>query len=312
MLVSVIIPARNAAATLERTLEAVMAQDLEEPYEVVVVDDNSTDETARIVSEAPGVTMTRNAGPPFAGAARNSGAGAATGAILAFTDSDCYPRPDWLRRGVAAIAGVDLLQGAVQPDPSVRPMPFDRSVWVVAEVGLYETANLFVRRAAFDAVGGFEDWRAVQTGRPLAEDVWLGWRLRRSGATTSFSQDTLVYHEVFRRGFLEYASERFRLRYFPEIVQKMPELRKSLLFGRVFLSKRTAAFDLALAGVASATVTGSPWLLLALLPYGWSAVRRARPWGRLAPKVALGEGIADLVGAAALLAGSMRRRAIVL
>jgi glycosyltransferase involved in cell wall biosynthesis len=311
MRASVIVPAHDAAATLGRTLAALAGQDLAEEFEVIVVDDGSADSTAEIAADA-GVRLVRHPRPLGPAAARNSGAAGAAGDVLAFTDSDCYPTPGWLRNALAAAAEADLVQGAVRPDPAVEPEPFDRTVWVVAEVGLYETANLIVRRDWFERVGGFEDWLGARVGKPLAEDVWLGWRLRRAGARTAFSEAALVHHEVFRRDPAEYVAERARVTYFPDIVEKVPELRRELLFARTFLNRRTAAFDLAVSGAVAARLLQSRAPLAAAAPYAVMLARGARRWGRRAPAVAVAELAADALGLGALLLGTARRRSPVL
>jgi glycosyltransferase involved in cell wall biosynthesis len=311
--VSVIVPARDAASTLGETLRALALQDLDRPYEVIVVDDASSDATPTLAASAPGpVTLLRHERPLGPGPARNTGAASARGDALAFTDADCLPRPDWLRNGLEALGDVDLVQGAVRPDPTVERRPFDRSVWVGAEVGLYETANLFVDRNVFEELGGFEDWLGARIGKPLAEDLWFGWRARRAGARIAFCDDALVHHAVFRRGPIEYVRERSRLTYFPDIAEKVPELRGELFFGRVFLNRRTAAFDAAGVGAATALALGSPLPLAAAAPYLWIVAQSARGWGRRAPLVAATDLAADGVGLLALLAGSVRRRTLVL
>ena len=312
MRISVIIPAHNAARTLGRTLASLERQDVDEAYEVVVVDDGSEDETAAIAERSDGVRAVAHPQPLGPGPARNTGVEAARGSMLFFTDADCYPSPDWLRRGLEAIGTADLVQGAVRPDAAVSPEPFDRSVWVGSEFGLYETANLLVRREWFDRVGGFEDWLGARIGKPLAEDLWLGWRVRRAGGRTAFSDAALVEHAVFRRSPRAYVAERVRVTYFPDIVRKVPELRREFLFGRVFLNRRTAAFDLALAGVGVAAVAGSPLALVTAIPYVLMTARILRRWGRRGPLAATAEVVADVVGFGALLAGSVRARSVVL
>lgn len=94
-MISVVIPARDAANTIKDCLEAVLSQKkIDFDYEVIVVDDGSRDNTAEI-AESLGVKVIRqlNAGP---GAARNSGVNAAQGEIIAFTDADCVPTSEWL------------------------------------------------------------------------------------------------------------------------------------------------------------------------------------------------------------------------
>jgi glycosyltransferase involved in cell wall biosynthesis len=310
--VSVIIAARNAAETLGATLAGLAAQEFDGEFEVIVVDDGSTDDTAAIARAAAlAVTVVgeRGVGP---GPARNSGVAAATGSLFAFTDADCVPTPGWLAAGVEGLAEHELVQGAVHADPDAVGGPFARTVWVTREAGLYECASLFVRRDAFEAIGGFEDWLDASIGKPLAEDAWLGWRLRRAGARTAFSEAALVYHAVFERGVAGFVGERARLVYFPAIARQMPELRDTAFFARVFLSPRSAAFDLALAGLALALARRSRLPLLTALPWLWMIAQRALPGRRHAPVVAAGEAAADAVGAAALAVGSVRSRTVLL
>jgi glycosyltransferase involved in cell wall biosynthesis len=309
--VSVIVPARNAAATLARTLAALAAQKDVGQYEVIVVDNASSDDTGAIARAAAApvrVVLGDGSGP---GSARNRGAAAARGEILAFTDSDCFPTPHWLAAGLAAIEGADLVQGRVQPDPSAACGPFDRTLWVDGERGFYETANMFVRRGLFDRVGAFEDWMPMGE-RPFAEDVWFGWRAVRAGARTGFAPDALVYHAVFERGALGFIGDRWRLGNFPAVARRIPEFRTRPLYARVFMSRRSAALDAALAGAAVAAARRSGLPLVAAAPYAWMIGRWARPYRRRAPLVAAVGVAADLVGAAALAYGSARSRSLVL
>ena len=302
-------PARDAEATIARTLDALRAQDLDEPFEVVVVDDGSSDGTAATASRAGAPVRLVSVGPVGAAEARNRGVAAARARLIAFTDADCVPAQGWLRAGLAALRDADLVQGRVAPERD--PGPFDRTVWVGAERGLYETANLFVTRELFERVGGFEEWLEVGAEKLLAEDVWFGWRAVRSGARTCFAADALVHHAVFERGAAGFVAERLRLRWFPAIARKVPELRGSF-YGRVFLSRRTAAFDLALAGATLAAARRSRLPLLAALPYARLVTRGALPYRRRAPMVVATRTVADLVGLAALVSGSVRSRSPVL
>ncbi len=301
--VTVIIPARDAAATLPSTLAAIAGQEGEFTYEVIVVDDGSRDGTRAVVEQAPGsVQLLRTSGQGPA-AARNRGARAGRGRLLAFTDADCTPAPGWLAAGIAAARTAQLVQGRVEPPPGVRAGPFDRHITVLAEYGLYETANLFIHRALFERLGGFESILRPRGGKELGEDVWLGWRARRAGASTAFAADALVHHVVFPRVRREYVAERWRLRFFPELVRRIPELRDAFLYRGVFLNARSAKFDLAVAGVATAVLTRRAAPMLLVIPY----LRVAPHGGAGAAGVA-----ADAVSAAALTLGSVRSRTILL
>src|SRR5207249_6282517 len=105
--VSVIIPAYNAAGTIGACVESVLAERTRERYEILVVDDGSTDGTGEIAARYPRVRVLRqsNAG---ASAARNLAAREARGWILCFIDADCVATPGWLDALAGAIrAGAD-------------------------------------------------------------------------------------------------------------------------------------------------------------------------------------------------------------
>jgi glycosyltransferase involved in cell wall biosynthesis len=310
--VSVIVPARDAEATLPRTLDALARQDIDAPYEVIVIDDGSSDRTVERARSAPGpvkVLEQEGRGP---GEARNRGVAESSACALAFCDADVFPTPGWLREGLRSLASADVVQGHVLPDPSVELGPFDRTLWITFEVGLYETANLFATREVFDRIGGFEEWLDVEIGKAMAEDVWFGWKARRAGARTAFCAEALAHHAVFPRPWHEYIAERRRLRYFPAMAAKMPELRSHFLFARTFLSKRSAALDAGLAGAAAAMALRSPLPLVAGIPYGRLVLQRARSYDGEWPKVAAADLVADVVGLAAMLRGSLRYRSPVL
>jgi glycosyltransferase involved in cell wall biosynthesis len=301
--VTVVVPARDAVATLGAALEALAAQS-RAPDEVIVVDDGSTDGTVALAESAPVVTRVLRGAGKGPGAARNAGAEAAEGEVLAFLDADCVPQPGWLAAGIDALQDADLVQGRTTPPPSASIGPFDRTLWVIAPWGLFETANLLVRRELFDRLGGFEPWLSPSRSKELAEDVWFGWRAVRSGARTAFCDEAVVHHAVFPRDPREYVAERMRLRYFPAMAARIPELRTVFFHRRVFLNERSLAFDAALAGAVAAALTRRPWPLALALPYARLARRRRGNW-----PVDL---VADAVGLGALLAGSARARSLVL
>lgn len=307
--IAVVIPARNATSTIDRCVRCLAAQDLDGAWEAVLVDDGSSDATvaaARAAAAAEGVEL-RVLQNPGAGpaAARNAGAEASTGVALAFLDADCFPAPGWLRAGVAALDGADLVQGRVTPDPEFVRGPFDRTLHVESQSALYESANLFVRRELFDRLGGFEAWLEPEVGKAVAEDVWFGWRARRSGARQAFAPLALAHHAVFREGAVRHVLDRRRLAHFPAIAARIPEIRGEFLFARVFLNPRTAAFDLAVVGLLSGRRSLG-------LPYAATLLADALPWRALAPKVVPVRLAADAVGLAALVKGSLKWRSPVL
>jgi glycosyltransferase involved in cell wall biosynthesis len=318
--VTVIVPARDAADTLPACLDALAAQSIEEPFEVLVVDDGSSDGTPELAERsalAPRVVRLPGGGGP--GAARAAGAALASGDALAFTDADCVPAPGWLAAGLAALRDADLVQGRTLPPPGTRVGPWDRHLAVTAEWGLYESANLFVRRDLYERIGGFgpgiegppESFRlggrsGATSPKHLGEDVIFGWTARRAGARTAFSDDALVYHAVFPRRAAEYLAERRRVRHFPALAREVPELRDVFFWRRWFLARRSAEFDLALVGVVAAAATRSPLPLAAALPYAAELARDLRQWRN--PRVPVVRLAADAVQFAGLLRGSLHAR----
>ena len=95
--ISVLIPAFNCAGSLPDCIESIRGQNLP-PFEIIVVDDGSTDNTAEIAAKFEGVQLLHRPEQGGAGAARASGARMARGEILAFIDSDCIAPPDWLEK----------------------------------------------------------------------------------------------------------------------------------------------------------------------------------------------------------------------
>jgi len=209
LLFSIVIPTYNRRDLLCRCLEAVIRQ--EPPaYEVIVVDDGSTDGTGEMVlAEFPVVQYIRqeNRGPA---AARNRGIEAATAEIVAFTDDDCVPPADWLSqlevgfrryREVGAVSGI---QGA--PDRVLRSNRLaryesfvTRSVYQVGERPLLgrpapgATNNLAVPRALLRRLGGFDESFPYASG----EDTDLLCRLADLGYLTVSLPIKVAHHQSY-------------------------------------------------------------------------------------------------------------------
>ncbi|MHB8671845.1 MAG: glycosyltransferase family 2 protein [Acidimicrobiales bacterium] len=198
---SVVVPVRDAAATLGTCLDALAAQRGAPGFEVIVVDNASRDAGAALARSHPVVTSVISETRPGSYAARNAGIGAARGGVLAFTDADCVPDPDWLAEGAGALgAGADMVGGAVVPLRSARQSiweRYDRAVYLdqrhhVEAGGFAATANLFVRREVFDAVGAF-DGALISSG-----DLEFGRRATAAGFDLRFADRARVGHHPRR------------------------------------------------------------------------------------------------------------------
>lgn len=196
--VSVIVCTRNGAATLEACLASLVR--LSYPnYEVIVVDDGSTDAVPEIAARFPSVRYL-----PLEAAglsvARNTGASAATGDIFAYTDDDCVADPDWLIYLTRALN--DPVMGAAG-GPNVPPPPKTLvQACVTAAPGgpahvllsdrLAEHVpgcNLAVKRPAFESIDGFRP-----KYHAAGDDVDFCWRLQEAGAGIAFAPAAMVWH----------------------------------------------------------------------------------------------------------------------
>jgi hypothetical protein len=197
---SVIVCTRNGARTLQTCLQSL--QRLNYPdYEVIVVDDGSTDATAQIAQAFPEVKYHKKAHAGLS-AARNRGAELANGEIVAFTDDDCQAHPDWLLHLSHAFAEAVVLAAG---GPNIPPTPRNRVERVVAaapgapaHVLMNDTeaehlpgCNLAVRKSAMAAIGGFDVDFTV-----AGDDVDFCWRLREHGGRGSlrFVPAAMVWH----------------------------------------------------------------------------------------------------------------------
>lgn len=162
MSVSVVVATYNQWNLLARLLDALAQQTISwEGFEIVVVNDGSTDETgdlllrlSPLMGNVRVITHT-NRGPA---ASRNRGIAAARGDLVAFTDSDCVPEHDWVERVAAAFTrdpAVLGVEGAVYTTPE-DVGPFTHQVENL-NGGLFCTANMAYRREALIHVGGFDE-----------------------------------------------------------------------------------------------------------------------------------------------------------
>jgi glycosyltransferase involved in cell wall biosynthesis len=202
LLISVIIPAWNAEHDIARCLTALQAQTLGDgAFEVVVVDNGSTDRTQQVVRAYQRVRLIEER-KPGSYAARNTGLKVARAPTVVFTDADCVPEPDWLETGLAAVAKLGrpgVIAGRVR-------FMFDPGKWLTAcddfelmfsfdqeknaREGHSVTANFFASKALIVANGGFRS--DLRSGG----DFELSSRLAALGHPIVYDEDVIVAHPL--------------------------------------------------------------------------------------------------------------------
>lgn len=214
--VSVIVPTYNGEERLPLLLHALTRQTAPRYlWEVLVVDDASQDDTAEVVRSsgfARALRTPQNAGP--AGAS-NYALEFARGEIVAFTDDDTVPAPDWIERGLATLSdGRDEVTGGhieltwSDPPGIAELVDIGRGYLDqenMVQEGYAATANLWMRRDAFERIGGFREiWSSQTHDRDLVE------RAVAAGSRLRYAPDVVVRHPA-RCGFRELARKEYRL-----------------------------------------------------------------------------------------------------
>lgn len=196
--VSVVVPARNAEATMAECLESLVRVDYEpERREILVVENRSTDRTGEIIRDYPVRCLYEPRRGPSA--ARNRGIEAARGEIVAFTDADCVVTKRWLRALVAGFEAPDVwgVAGEIVAYPprtaAERYLARRKARWqapaLQATRPFAVTSNVAFRRATFDRLGLF-DTRLIK-----AQDKDFGWRFYAdSELRLVYSPEALVLH----------------------------------------------------------------------------------------------------------------------
>ena len=171
MRISVVVPFRDAEPHLARCLASLRGQEpFDGDYQVIAVSDRSSDGSTGVVRRFPEVTLlsASNTGPY---AARNAGAAASEGDVIALTDADCEAAPDWLRRIAEAFAHPATAVTIGPRLPASEPLGLsllaayerakDAYVFEGRHVDLYYASanNMAVRRTVFEELGGFDERR---------------------------------------------------------------------------------------------------------------------------------------------------------
>ncbi len=192
-MVSVVVPTHDRAAYLAVALDSLNAQDIEAPYEVIVVDDGSADNTLTVTRRA-GARYIRLSHARGVNAARNEGARVASSGLIAFVDDDVYAPPGWLNalvEGAAEYPEAEAFGGPIRArleGPAPRACGRELPPITTLDLGpedreaqLVWSANMLVRRSAIGRVGEFDE--TLPTGGD--EEEWLR-RLRANGGKVMY------------------------------------------------------------------------------------------------------------------------------
>ena len=203
--VSVVVPVYNDPDGIEATLDALRRQTApSDRYEVIVVDNGSTDETRDVVREFlrdeafEGLRLFVEDRVRGSYAARNAGVSAATGSVVAFVDADMIVDPGWIEAVAREMALTDAAylacdvrlfttgeEGTVAKYNRLKDLNVER---FIEELSFGPTCSLVVTRALLEDVGGF-DARLRSSG-----DVEFGNRVAASGRDLRYESDVVVYH----------------------------------------------------------------------------------------------------------------------
>lgn len=191
--VSVVVPTRDRADYLAVTLSSLVGQRLSAPFEVIVVDDGSSDATAEVAGRA-GVTVARHPTPRGPNAARNTGIAAAAAPLIALVDDDVRAPAGWL---AAHVAGADrhgwaeALGGPIRASlegPAPRSCGREAPPITTLDLGDEDcearfvwSANMAVRRDALERIGGFDESVPIYGD----EEEWL-MRLHAAGGRVAY------------------------------------------------------------------------------------------------------------------------------
>jgi glycosyltransferase involved in cell wall biosynthesis len=206
--ISLIVCTRDRCQKLVRSLESVRQISFERPWELVIVDNGSTDDTAGVVQEfiRSNSIQAVYLFEPKAGksAGLNTALKVAQGQILAFTDDDCYPEPDFLTRvwsafddpSVGYMGGRIMLHDSVDYpmtiNESMTPRTFPAGSFVCA--GCVQGANMAFRRRVLIDIGGFDPVFGPGAMFPAAEEVEAVSRASAMGWKGEYRPQVVVRH----------------------------------------------------------------------------------------------------------------------
>ncbi|HEX8052935.1 MAG TPA: glycosyltransferase [Thermoleophilaceae bacterium] len=310
--IAVVVPSHDRPLRLRWLLNALEEQTLpRERFEVIVAHDSRGPETAELLRTHPlGVRAIGFEPGPGPAAKRNAGWHAATAPLVAFTDDDCRPPPEWLERALAAARAHPgaIVQGATIPDPDeehlVRAAPHVDTQRIVPPTPWAQTSNIVYPRELLERVGGFDETFPLAAG----EDTDLAIRATEAGAGYVGARDVVTFHAVHAVSLPQLVRARWRWQHLAYLVKRQPSVREH--FPMWIFWKRTHVWlPLAIAGALlrrrkpGAELLALPWVIHTLPDRGAGPRGRARALSELPARA-----VVDSAEMAALARGSIRWR----
>lgn len=317
--IAVVVASHDRPLRLRWLLNALEEQTLDRRlWEIVVADGSTGHEAAAVLRDHPLARegtlrhLTLPPSPGSAGRLRNAGWRLARAPLIAFTDDDCRPPPEWLERALVAAEQSPgaIVQGATRPDPDEQGLlraPHRHTQLIEPPTPFAQACNIVYPRRVLERVGGFRE-EPVRTG----EDAELALRARAAGTPYVGAPEVLTYHAVEPMWLPRRLHSSWRWQDLALLVKRHPEARRHYPL-RIFWKRTHACLALAAAGL----VLGrrKPLVGLLALPWLWEARPRygPTPRGRLRALAELPSAMAvDVAEAAALAVGSARHRTLFL